>query len=172
MFGEIAGIMNLVSLPFQMGANNEARAEALYNQKMEQWENVTKASNAMYDEQQNIASLEQQRILSDVTIQSNQRQAEAQAKVMAATEGVEGGAVKQVIQMTKVNAAQQVGALEQETEEAISQSLVNIYDYADARETASQPPFKSNATEDLFGALFSVSPLMFGAASLFGGDDG
>lgn len=83
------------------GAKADAVGAAVYQKEMALY-NATQTKDI---HQRNIASIKQDKILSDTQIQLNQDQAEAQAKVMAAAEGVEGGSVDAVLYETEKNAA-------------------------------------------------------------------
>lgn len=156
--GEFGAIVNLAMLPFQLGARNAQAAEALYQQRMQRYAAARESANAMDDEQRSIAAMESNKILSDLEIESNKRQAKAMAQVQAAASGVEGGTVQQVIQTVEINESLAKYSNELQTEQAIAQSLENIEGAAYSLEMATMPQFKSNAMKDMMGAVFGMAP--------------
>lgn len=160
--GSMGGFMDLAMIPWKIGANNAKAAEATYAQSMQKWAQTEQAKEAMHSELVTINNVRAQKILSDVAVEANQRDAQAQAEVSAAVAGVEGSAVDQVIQSTEVNEALRKGDVATQTGNAISQSLENIYGYGRDHSLASQEPFKSKAMEQMMNAVFGMAPGGYG----------
>lgn len=87
----------------------------------------------------NIASIKQDKILSDMAIQIRQSQAEAMARVSAAAAGVSGGSVDDVIQMTHVSETQAMKMNERQSQQQIEQEKANVHSsFLDAHSQQSQ----------------------------------
>lgn len=159
-------IMALATIPFKLGAANAQRAEALYKQKMQRAVASANAMRAMDTAQKNIVSLDNQKILTNVDVQANQRQAEAMAKLSAAVTGTEGSTVEQTIQQTEVNAVQATSNINQQIEQAIFDQLAAIESAAASVTSSNLKPFKSNAMKQMMGAVSPIGSAIFGEDTL------
>lgn len=160
--GSMGGFMDMAMIPWKIGAKNAEAAEATYAQSMQKWAQAEQAKEAMYSELITIKNIKSQKILSDIGVEQNQKEAQAAAEVAAAVAGVEGSAVDQVVQSTEVNEAMRKGDIEAQTAGAINQSLENIYGYGRDHSLATQEPFQSKAMEQMMNAVFGMAPGGYG----------
>lgn len=159
-------MMALVQLPFKLAGANAAKAEALYKQKMQRAIDSANAMRAMGTAQKNIVSLENQKVLSNVDIQANQRKAEAMAKLSAAVTGTEGSTVDQTISQTEVNAALATSSVHAQIEQAINDQLVAVESAAGSITSSNLKPFQSNAMKQMMGAILPINSALFGEDNL------
>ncbi|CAM0076064.1 hypothetical protein VPHK439_0049 [Vibrio phage K439] len=155
----MAGVMafaGLFTLPFEMGEKNKKNAESVYEKEQGRNTQIMNAQNEMQTQQENIFAAEQNEILQGLDIQVKQAQANAQAKVEAATVGAEGAGVEAVQQSTRATAVQARSALEGQTDAMISQSLDSIYGAAYDLSLLNMPPFESDAAKKMNKMIFGA----------------
>lgn len=158
-------ILQLVQIPFKLGMANKQKAEAHYKAKMQRAAEASNAARQMYTSQRNVASLENQKVLSNLDIQANQRQAEAMARVSAALSGTEGSTVDQTVGQTETNEVLAKAAMEDQIEQSISEQLAVIETASGTLSANTMKPFKSNAMKHMMGSI------MPGASAVFGSDN-
>lgn len=86
-----------------LATGSSAATTAAYNQAYAEANQRSNILNARQALQQNMSAVQQDKVTSNTMIQMKQDQAEAWAKVNAATAGVEGGSVEDSIYETKKN---------------------------------------------------------------------
>lgn len=105
-------------------------ADRVYDQTYNQvYANEAKKAsirNAMHTAQLNLSAIEQDRILTNTQIKMNQDQAEAMATVAAATAGVEGGSVDDIMYETHKNEALAINNANRKAEQASESQLASI----------------------------------------------
>lgn len=107
------------------GSNAQTRAafDAAYSAQTKR----INAMNAKHAAQLNIAGLQQDKVMTDAVIQMNQREAEAQAKVMAAAQGTQGSSLEQRIAQTEINESFAYSRASSALEQATQTQLTAVY---------------------------------------------
>lgn len=114
----LAAQSGMSALQLALTGSNAATKEAWNTSYNETAQRLAIAS-AKDAAQTNISALRQDKILSDVSIEIQQNEAEANAKVSAAVAGVSGTNVDQTVYMTEVNAAMAKQQNAQQTDQAV-----------------------------------------------------
>lgn len=83
--------------------DTKAKSRAAFNQSYAREQQRINLRNAKVASEGKIAAIRQDTILSNVEIQLNQRQAEAQIQISAAARGAEGGSIDDMVFTTKSN---------------------------------------------------------------------
>lgn len=110
------------SLELMTTGENAATIEA-YNKEYTKAAQRASILSARQTVQQNIAAIRQDQITSNTMIQMRQNQAEAWAKVNAATAGVEGGSVDDVIYETEKNEAFALQSAQVKSDQQVANQL-------------------------------------------------
>lgn len=134
----------------------------------------TKKANirsAMQAAQYNIAAVQQDKILSNIEVQINQDNAEAAAKVAAATAGVEGGSVDDVMYETEKNEAFAINRANRQADMETESYLAQISGSMSSLLSINEDLPEINYVDDLLGAFssFEMNDAAIGEA-LSGGD--
>lgn len=159
-------IVSLAMIPFKLGAANAQRAEAYYKAKMQRAAAASNAARQLDTAQRNVASLENQKVLSNLDIQAKQRQAEAMAKVSAAVSGTEGSTVEQTITQTETNEVLARANVYDQIEQSLAEQLAIIETASGTLTANTMKPFKSNAMKHMMGAIMPGASAVFGADNL------
>jgi len=117
----------------------------------------------------NISSLKQDKILSDARLEVKQSHAEAAAKLSAATAGVSGTNVDQVIYMTEVNESMLKQQNAQQTNQAIEQQATQVGNM-DLALSGVPEPDTGSLLGDLATAGASISRADFKRSAALAGD--
>ncbi|QDP58702.1 MAG: hypothetical protein Tp125SUR00d2C35697761_37 [Prokaryotic dsDNA virus sp.] len=112
----------------------EALAGIKADQAYDQAYNVTYAAeaqranirNAMHAAELNVTAVRQDKVLTNTMIGMKQDEAEAAAKVAAATAGVEGGSVDDIIYETEKNESLAINSANRRAEQSIESQLAQI----------------------------------------------
>lgn len=110
-----------------LGTGSNAATKAAYNESYQKTAQKFNLAQAKHTSQLNISATKQDKILTDTTIQMQQDQAQALAKVSAAASGVEGGSVDDIIYDTEKNEALALASNAKQSEANIEQHLASIY---------------------------------------------
>ena len=94
----------------------------IYSQEMQKYN----AAEGVHTAQMNIAAINQDQVTTNTTIRANQANAAAQAKVSAATAGVQGGSVDDIMYGTEANEAYAFQANQEKTDQAVQNQLTQI----------------------------------------------
>ena len=132
-----------------MGQQNEVMAKNLYAQQVQR---ATDAYNAMEELSagtRQIANTKNGRILSNLDVQANRRQAEAQEVVNAAVHGVEGTTVQQVQAQQDYNAAAATGQLDSYFSQQYSAAIDQIESAGYTLSSSMMPPFQGSSMKFL-----------------------
>lgn len=173
----ILGVADLLS-----GASKRAAYEAAYGKVYASRTQMFNAANAKVAAEANIAAITQDKINTDLIIQMKQREAEAQAQVMAAVSGATGQSVDAVIYQTETNSSLAKRNNKKAMENNIEQQLASIYSSQSTMLAADNPQLdRVSVGMNLFesAAQFAVTDggaFMDGVDGLFaksgGGDTG
>jgi hypothetical protein len=109
------------------GASVDAAYNAAYGTAYKAYQGMQNAANQKVAAEANIAAIRQDKINTNKTIQAQQINAEAQAKVLAAVTGTEGGSLDATIHQTKVNSSLAVSNTAQKMDQMIEDQLASVY---------------------------------------------
>ncbi len=160
-----AGMSMVGSLMGNAKKRKQAAAQA-YNDEYARVSNQYAVMEQIGDIQRNMAAIQQDKVLSDVTIGMKQDQAEAQMKVSAAVAGAKGSSVENSIQQSEFNEQQALSGNKRQTEQAMESELANmgtaskaLYSIGDAKDPSSYDTGQSMG-EMLIGAGSSALSAM------------
>lgn len=114
------------SLNLMMGGK-DATTIAAYNTAYSGVMKRFAAADAINAAEANISAINQDKILTNLSIEMSQQDAQAQLQVNAAAAGVHGGSVDAASQMIDVNATTQRMQIEAEAENLTEQQLAGVY---------------------------------------------
>lgn len=135
---------------FQMGKQNEQKANQLYQQTIKRGENADNAMESMAQGQLQATQAKGGKILSNLDIAANRRKAEAEERVNAAVYGVEGTTVSQVTAQQDYNAAQAMGQTEAYFNAQFDSAIDAVESHAYTLSSSVTPAFKSNSMKFIF----------------------
>jgi len=113
------------SLNLMAGGDN-AGTIAAYNEAYNSQYKKYTALDAKTTAESNIAAINQDKILSNLSIQMNQQQAEAAAQISAAVAGVEGSSVDAGMYQIGANASMAKQSVEAQADQLTEQQLANV----------------------------------------------
>ena len=109
------------------GASVDAAYNAAYGTAYKAYQGMHNAASQKVAAEANIAAIRQDKVNTNKVIRMNQDQAEAQAKVLAAVSGTEGGSVDATIYQTEVNSSLAVQNTVARMDQQIENQLANVY---------------------------------------------
>ena len=129
--------------------------DATYNQVYATEAQKANIRNAMHSANLNMTAVEQDRILTNTSIQMKQDQAEAHATVAAATAGVEGGSVDDILYETEKNEALALSTAHQSAKQQKANLSTAIGTQMNSLLSVSDSLPKISYVDNLLGALSS-----------------
>lgn len=132
-----------------MGQQNENMARSIYAQQVQRATSSFNAMEEIHAGVRQIANTKNGRILSNLDVQANRRQAEAQEVVNAAVHGVEGTTVQQVQAQQEYNAAAATGQLGSYFSQQYDTALDQIESAGYSLSSSMMPPFKGSSMKYL-----------------------
>ena len=114
---------------------------------------------SMDNAQSTAAAIARDKALTSVAINSQQRVVEAEAQVGAAFAGIDGGAVDNVIRMTKTNAAYEQGASDIQATSAFNAATEDVFSAAYTYHSTRYEPPQSVIAQVMDGVLSLYNPL-------------
>lgn len=164
--------MSIYAQAVMSGINALAGTEAdrvyasTYNQVRATEAKKANIRSAMQAAQYNIAAVKQDKVLSNIEVQINQDNAEAAAKVAAATAGVEGGSVDDVMYETEKNEAFAINRANRQADIATEGYLAQITGNMSSLLSINEDLPKISYVDDLLGAFssFEVNDAAIGEA--------
>ena len=136
-------------------------ADRVYDQTYNQvYANEAKKANirnAMHTANLNLASIQKDKVLTNTKVRMQQDEAEAAATVAAATAGVEGGSVDDILYETERNEAMAINAAEQRADQASEGQLAQIGSGMNSLLAVNDSLPEISYVDDLLGAFSSVT---------------
>lgn len=157
-----------------MGGGDNAGTIAAYNEAYSAQQAFYAASDAKNTAEANISAINQDKILTNVQIEMNQQEAEAQLAVNAAAAGVSGGSVDAVAYGIDANVSMQKQQAEAQADQLTEQQLANV-SAASASMSSAQAavPKTATVTDSLLQTAGSMSSSDWETAEAFlSSDDG
>lgn len=118
---------------------DNAQTRAAYNQAYQVAAQKAAIQEAKHAAELNVAAIEQDKVTSNTQIRMAQDQAEARAIVNAATAGVEGGSVEDVVYETEKNEAFAINSASRQSEQATESQLAIIGSQSSALLAVQEP---------------------------------
>ena len=148
------------------GHEADAAYDQAYNQVYANEAKRASICNAMHSAQLNLSAVEQDKVLTNSAIRMQQNQAEAAATVAAATAGVEGGSVDDILYETKRNEAMAINNANRKAEQQSANLIANIGSQMGSLLAVQDNLPQISAVDDLLGAMssFQMSDLEIGEA--------
>lgn len=132
-----------------MAGKNEQMARGLYDQQVQRISNSFTAMDELRAGNRMIANTKNGKILSNLDVQANQRQAEASEAVNAAVSGVEGTTIQQVHAQQDYNAAAATGQINSYFSQQFSAALDQVESSAFTLSSSIMPPFQGSSMDFL-----------------------